>query len=342
MTNSKRTIASSRPATIIGLVVVVAMLAGLFVASPVAAMQAGTVVRVSPNTQQVATGQNATVEIRIDNVSGLAAADIELRFNPAILQVQDADPSRDGIQIQPGNFPAPDFVAMNTADNTTGIIRYALTQLPPHTPVSGSGLLATIVFRGQADGVSDLAFNVVNLANSQGQQLGASSQGGTVSVGAGGPPPPVTITPPPPVTLTPPPPVTLTPYPPVTLTPYPPVTVTPYPPGPTPNRYVVQRGDTLYSIARRFGVSVWQLASLNNIYNVNLIYVGQVLIIPAGPGPQPPGPQPTPNQYVVQYGDTLFSISRRFGVTVWQLASYNNIANPNYIYAGQVLMIPPR
>lgn len=335
MTHSKRTIVSSRPAAIMCVVLVVAMLTGLFAVSPVAAMQAGTVVRVSPNTQQLAAGQNATVEIRIDNVSGLAAADIELRFNPAILQVQDADAGREGVQIQPGNFPAPDFVAMNTADNTTGIIRYALTQLPPHAPVSGSGLLATIVFRGQADGVSDITFNVVNLANSQGQQLGASSQGGNISVGAGGPPPPVTITPPPPVTLTPYPPVTLTPYPPVTLTPYPPVT-----PPPSVNRYTVQRGDTLYSIARRFGVSVWQLASLNNIYNVNLIYVGQVLIIPTGP--QPPGPGPTPNQYVVQYGDTLYSISRRFGVTVWQMASYNNIANPNYIYAGQVLLIPPR
>jgi len=332
MTHRKRTIVTSRPAAIIGVMLVVAMLAGLFAVSPVAAMQAGTVVRISPSTQQLAAGQNATVEIRVDNVSGLAAADIELRFNPAILQVQDADASREGIQVQPGNFPAPDFVAMNTADNTTGIIRYALTQLPPHAPVSGSGLLATIVFRGQANGVSDLTFNVVNLANSQGQQLGASSQGGNISVGGGGPPPPVTITPPPPVTLTPyPPPVTITPPP-------PPWTVTP---PPQANRYVVQCGDTLYSIARRFGVSVWQLASLNNIYNVNLIYIGQVLIIPAA-GPQPPGPNPVPNQYVVQYGDTLYSIARRFGLSVWQLASANNIANPNYIYAGQVLLIPAR
>ena len=342
MKHNKPVVLSSRPVAILCALLVVSMITGLFVVSPVAAMQAGTVVRIAPATQQVAVGQSATVEIRVDNVSGLAAADIELRFNPTIVQVQDADAGRDGIQIQPGNFPAPDFVAMNTADNSAGIIRYALTQLPPHAPVSGGGLMATIVFRGQAAGFADITFNVVNLANAQGQQLGAASQGGSISVGGVGPPPP------PPVTGTPPPPVPPPPPPPVPGTPPPPLP--PPPPPPSANQYVVQRGDTLYSVARRFGVSIWQLASLNNILNVNLIYVGQVLMVPApvpGPGPQPPpppvpGPAPAPSQYVVQHGDTLYSISRRFGVSVWQLASFNNLANPNFIYAGQVLLIPPR
>ncbi|MGQ9793351.1 MAG: LysM peptidoglycan-binding domain-containing protein [Anaerolineae bacterium] len=314
--------------TIVCMALVAVLIGSLFAVGPAAAMQAGALVRVQPVNQQVAVGQSATVEIRIENVSGLYAADVELRFNPAILQVQDADPGRDGVQIQPGNFPSPDFVALNSADNATGVIRYALTQLPPKSPVSGSGLLATVVLRGQAAGTAELTFSIVNLANAQGQQLPASSQGGTIIVGGGGPPPTLT---PPPITLTPPPSVTLTPPPPVTLTPLP----------PTPTRYVVQRGDTLYSIARRFGVSIWQLASLNNIPNINLIYVGQVLTIPA-PGPTPPGPGPMPTQYVVQFGDTLFSIARRFGVSLWQLASYNNIPNPNYIRAGQVLLIPPR
>lgn len=316
-------------AAILGVVLVVTMIGSFSAVGPAAAMQAGTVVRIQPVTQQVNVGQTATVEIRIENASGLYAADVELRFNPAALQVQDADPGRDGVQIQPGNFPSPDFVALNSADNAAGVIRYALTQLPPKSPVNGSGLLATVVFRGQAAGTVDLTFSIVNLANAQGQQLPASSQGGNIIVGGGGPPPATPTLPP--VTLTPPPPVTLTPPPPVTLT----------PPPPTPTRYVVQRGDTLYSIARRFGVSIWQLASLNNIPNINLIYVGQVLIIPAS-GPTPPGPGPAPSQYVVQYGDTLFSIARRFGVSVWELASYNNIPNPNYIRAGQVLLIPPR
>ncbi len=312
----------------VAVLAIVTMLVPLFAAvnaSPVAASQAGTVVRVAPATSQIGLSQTQTIEIRIDNVNGLAAADIELRFNAAVLQVQDADPNREGVQIQPGTFPSPDFVAMNTVDNSAGIIRYALTQLPPHEPVNGSGLVASINFRGVNAGNSELGFAVVNLANAQGQPLANSFQNGNIAVGSGGPTPP----PPTPVYPTP------TPYPgQPTPTPVPYPTVTPPPPPPPSGRYVVQPGDTLYSIARRYGTTVWQLASYNNIYNVNLIYVGQVLIIPDGTTPPPA------STYTVCYGDTLYSIARRFGVTVWQLASYNNIPNPNYIYAGQILRIP--
>ncbi len=69
----------------------------------------------------------------------------------------------------------------------------------------------------------------------------------------------------------------------------------PPPPSPSPGgTYTVQRGDTLSAIARRFGVTYQAIAQANNITNPNLIYVGQVLIIPGGSGgvPQPPGPPP--------------------------------------------------
>lgn len=57
-------------------------------------------------------------------------------------------------------------------------------------------------------------------------------------------------------------------------------------------QYVVQPGDTLFSIAQRFGTTVQAIALANNISNPNLIVVGQVLIIPVGP--TPPGPTPVP------------------------------------------------
>ena len=62
---------------------------------------------------------------------------------------------------------------------------------------------------------------------------------------------------------------------------------------PTQTTYTVQRGDTLYSIAPRFGVTTTLLAQANNLANPSLIYVGQVLNIPAGPG------QPTNNDVVL-------------------------------------------
>lgn len=61
------------------------------------------------------------------------------------------------------------------------------------------------------------------------------------------------------------------------------------------------------------------------------------------PQPQPqPHPQPQPScWYRVRYGDTLYSIAWKYGVTVWQLTQWNNISNPNWIYAGMVLKVCP-
>lgn len=120
----------------------------------------------------------------------------------------------------------------------------------------------------------------------------------------------------------------------------------PPPPPPTPSAgtYVVQRGDTLSSIARRFGTTVNALLAANpQITNPNLIFPGQVITIPGGtaPGPEPPPPPPPPaNTYVVQRGDTIFSIARRFGTTVPSLLALNpQITNPNSIFPGQVIRL---
>jgi LysM repeat protein len=122
---------------------------------------------------------------------------------------------------------------------------------------------------------------------------------------------------------------------------------------PTPVIYVVQRGDTLFAIGRRFGVNPYDIARANNIINPNLIYPGQSLIIPTGgvvwpPTPPPPTTAtatPTPPSggvitYVVQRGDTLYRIALRFGTTIAALRAANNLHNTNLIYVGQVLIIP--
>jgi len=101
--------------------------------------------------------------------------------------------------------------------------------------------------------------------------------------------------------------------------------------------YVVRNGDTLFSIALRFGVSVAELQNLNNIADEDQIYVGQELKIPATETATTPTPSET---YVVQSGDTLFSIALRYGVTTWALQVANDISDPNQIYVGQVLKIP--
>ncbi|HIC90109.1 MAG TPA: LysM peptidoglycan-binding domain-containing protein [Anaerolineae bacterium] len=98
--------------------------------------------------------------------------------------------------------------------------------------------------------------------------------------------------------------------------------------------YTVRYGDTLYAIALRFGVSVWTLARVNHIWNINRIYAGQRLFIPTAPTP------PAPGVYYVRPGDTLYKIAHRFGVSMWALARINRIYNLNRIYVGQRLFIP--
>ena len=100
--------------------------------------------------------------------------------------------------------------------------------------------------------------------------------------------------------------------------------------------YTVQRGDTLSEIAARFGTTVNALVRLNNIADRDLIYPGQVLIIRENGGSTPPSGAVT---YTVQRNDNLTEIAARFGTTVAELVRLNNIANPNLIYPGQVLII---
>ncbi len=99
--------------------------------------------------------------------------------------------------------------------------------------------------------------------------------------------------------------------------------------------YTVQPGDTLYSIARRYGVNVETLAAVNSLTVNSWLYVGQQLVIP-GTAPAPA----TGNVYIVKAGDTLLTIAIRHGVSVSKLAAANNLTWNAWVYVGQRLIIP--
>lgn len=101
-------------------------------------------------------------------------------------------------------------------------------------------------------------------------------------------------------------------------------------------RYTVKRGDTLWGIAKKFGVTVSAVVNANNIRNPNLIYVGEVFIIPHMTSAESFGY----TLYTVRRGDTLWGISRKFGTSINSIVALNGIKNPNIIYAGEVFKIP--
>ena len=104
--------------------------------------------------------------------------------------------------------------------------------------------------------------------------------------------------------------------------------------------YTVKRGDTLAQIARNFGTTVQELASINNISNPNLIFPGQVLRILTNSTVNGLETRATGSiTYTVRRGNTLSQIARAYGVTVSHIVELNNIQNPNLIYPGQKLRI---
>ena len=100
----------------------------------------------------------------------------------------------------------------------------------------------------------------------------------------------------------------------------------------TGNTYIVKSGDTLWSIAKKFNITVNELKALNNLTS-NTLSIGQVLKI------NEQSSTPTENTYIVKSGDTLYSIANKYGVSVNEIKNLNNLTS-NSLSIGQVLKIP--
>ncbi len=97
--------------------------------------------------------------------------------------------------------------------------------------------------------------------------------------------------------------------------------------------YIVQKGDSLWSIAKKYNTTVDELKSINNLKS-NLLSIGQRLKI-KGSSVNPDNQ----NIYMVQKGDTLYKIANMYGTTVDNLKSLNNLKS-NIISIGQELIVP--
>lgn len=102
------------------------------------------------------------------------------------------------------------------------------------------------------------------------------------------------------------------------------------------NTYIVQKGDSLYQIAKKYNTTIEKIKTLNNLTS-NSLSIGQQLFIPISEKEQES--TQSKNSYIVQKGDSLYQISKKYNTTVDELKKINNL-NTNSLSIGQILNLP--
>lgn len=92
------------------------------------------------------------------------------------------------------------------------------------------------------------------------------------------------------------------------------------------NTYTVKKGDTLYSISKKYNIKLDSLKTANNIQDASKLYPGMNIQIPGG--------------YTVKKGDTLYSIARKYDTTVAELKNLNDMGEDHVLIIGQFLHVP--
>ena len=344
----------------LGAGIVLTLLIAAFI-SPLLA-QGGTQVRFEPEASTIGVGETREVAVVIENVTNLAGVEIYIVFDPTVVEVVDADPDKEGVQVARGELLGPGFEINQVSE---GMIEYILTVLDQE-PASGNGEVIRITFRGIAEGETHLTFDSALLADPQSSGIGASLRNGYITVGSGSQgegeptpssplPTPTRVAPPEELpTPTPPPLPTPTPEPEDAPeeTSAPSATITANC-GEILGYHIVRRGETLYMIGRAYATRPEAIAACNQLLNPRIVHASNHLAIPNAPWiPTPAGlranrqfgaPQPPPScryMHTVHYGETLTLLGARYGATVWQIAQANRLSNPNLIIAGQQLCIP--
>ena len=158
-------------------------LSSVALSSSTTSAQGTATIHPSPAPLEVGVGLVGNLDIVIENVQDLYGVDLRAHFDPSVVQVVDADPSASGIQLVPGSFVQPDYVLYNTADNALGTLEYILTETNPTLPVSGTGTLVTIKFRGVVlTQNSPFVIDYVQFSDRFGQTIAVTPENGLINV----------------------------------------------------------------------------------------------------------------------------------------------------------------
>ena len=307
------------------------------------------------------------VTVSLIGMGEISELSFALQLPIMYLYVNDEDTAVEGLQGRLGPFPESVEILMNTvsADN---VYHFHATGLGAGDKQNRTIITLSLYPISETETKIPVKFEDVVLLGGEGQPLSFMPQSVLVSITKDGLPPteagiestatvtnavelpivaapsgasPVaTPTPAPtavPEVATPEP----TPLPTVTPLPTPLPTAVPTPPPPPPAAgiaagvyYRIQRGETLYRIAHRYGTTPAAIAAATGIANVTTISGGTLLRIPV----QPANGQ---SLYIVSRGDTFYSIASTFGLSTQALAARNPLIAPHYLQPGQWVILEP-
>ncbi len=271
----------------------------------------------NPSMLALEVGQTASVEVWAEGMEGVHTISLEMHFDPLFVQVEDADPNGEGIQVTAGDLMG--LVLENRVENGRLVYRAAV---PPEGATRASGVLLSIALRGVSPGTTPLQFENVAGQDAAGSTVEVSALSDGLITVSGIAAEPTEEVPPPVAEASPV--AAPTPW---VATPMPSVTGGIY--------YVVGPGENLFRIGLEFGTTAEAIAAASNIPDPRRVAAGTMVLVPV---PPPGGGY----GFYVRPGDTVYSIARRFGMTVEELAALNNIGPDFAIRAGTILKVTPR
>ena len=166
-------------------VITFALLAALCATAPVLAQEGAQVGIFADLEIPLETRVEVPVEVR--EVVDLYALDLTIRFDPDILQIEDANPNQAGVQPGLATFLDAGMTLFNEVDNETGTVRFVMSQINPSEPKSGDGNLLVLYFVGKQAGTSQVTVEKAEFSTRFGEAIPVNGVDAEIVVSAGAP-----------------------------------------------------------------------------------------------------------------------------------------------------------
>jgi hypothetical protein len=166
-------------------VITFALLAALCATAPVLAQEGAQVGIFADLEIPLETRVEVPVEVR--EVVDLYALDLTIRFDPDILQIEDANPNQAGVQPGVATFLDAGMTLFNEVDNETGTVRFVMSQINPSEPKSGDGNLLVLYFVGKQAGTSQVTVEKAEFSTRFGEAIPVNGVDAEIVVSAGAP-----------------------------------------------------------------------------------------------------------------------------------------------------------